>query len=80
MSDWYCSASEEDYRRLGHEVWDFFSRELVCIGTVGYAPQPIVVKNGLRNVSDSLTVGYGTLWAKCYWVQTYDWESPEKHV
>ncbi|MGA9062847.1 MAG: ABC transporter substrate-binding protein [Terracidiphilus sp.] len=80
MSNWYCSASEEDYRRLGHEAWDFFSRELVCIGTVGYAPQPIVVKNGLQNVSDSLTVGYGTLWAKCYWVQTYYWESPEKHV
>lgn len=80
MARWYEAASDEEYRRLGREVWDFFTRQLVCIGTVGYAPQPIVVKKGLRNVMDSLHAGYGTLWAKSYMAQTYFWDDPEKHA
>jgi len=79
MAAWYRAKSVEEYRRLGHAVWDFFSRQLVCIGTVGYAPQPVVIKNGLRNVSDTLTIGYGTVWAKSYMVQTYYWDFPEDH-
>jgi hypothetical protein len=46
---------------------------------VGYAPQPVVVKNGLRNVKDSVAMGYGTVWAKSYMVQEYFWDSPEEH-
>lgn len=80
MARWYESSSEEEYRKLGHEVWDFFSRELVCIGTVGYAPIPVVVKNGLKNVKDTMKMGYGTVWAKSYMVQTFYWDEPEKHV
>ena len=79
MSAWYSATSPEEYRRLGRAVWDFFTRQLVCIGTVGYAPQPMAIKNGLRNVMDSVNMGYGTLWAKSYMVQTYYWDSPEEH-
>ena len=60
-------------------MWDFFSKELVCIGTVGYAPQPVVVADGLENVPQNVHMGYGTMWAKSYFVQTYFWDQPEKH-
>ena len=46
MADWYRAKDEEEYRRLGRAVWDFFTRQLVFIGTVGYAPQPVAIKNG----------------------------------
>jgi hypothetical protein len=80
MSAWYRAESDDEYKRLGHAVWDFFNRQLVCIGTVGYAPQPVVVKNDLQNVSDSLVIGYGTIWAKSYFIQTYYWDHPETHA
>jgi peptide/nickel transport system substrate-binding protein len=79
MEMWYRAKSDEDYRRLGRSVWDFFTQQLVCIGTVGYAPQPVVIKKGLQNVMDSLHIGYGTGWAKSYMVQSYFWDEPEKH-
>jgi len=79
MAMWYRATTDEEYHRFGHAVWDFFTQQLVCIGTVGYAPQPVVVKKGLRNVMDSLHIGYGTLWAKSYMVQGYFWDDPEKH-
>jgi hypothetical protein len=53
---------------------------LICIGTVAYGPKPVVVKNGLKNVKDLRRMGYGTLWAKSYNVQTYFWDHPEKHL
>ena len=80
MAAWYKAKNDEEYRRLGHAVWDFFSKQVVGIGTVAYAPQPIAVKNGLRNVKESLTMGFGTVWAKSYLVQTYYWDHPEKHL
>jgi peptide/nickel transport system substrate-binding protein len=79
MAAWYRARNDEEYRRLGHAVWDFFSRQLVFIGTVGYAPQPVAIKNGLGNVRDSIAMGYGTGWARSYGVQTYFWDIPEAH-
>jgi peptide/nickel transport system substrate-binding protein len=80
MAEWYQARDDGHYRRLGREVWDFFSRQLVCIGTVAYGPRPVVVKNGLRNVREIRRMGYGTLWAKSYGVQTYFWDQPNKHL
>lgn len=79
MADWYQAKNVDEYRRLGRAVWDFFSRQLICIGTVAYGPKPVVVKNGLKNVKEFRRMGYGTLWAKSYYVQTYFWDHPEKH-
>jgi peptide/nickel transport system substrate-binding protein len=79
MAAWYQAKNDLEYQKLGHAVWDFFSKQLVCIGTVAYAPQPVVIKNGLKNVKESLKMGYGTVWAKSYDVQTYYWDQPEKH-
>jgi peptide/nickel transport system substrate-binding protein len=80
MAKWYHAKDDEEYKNYGHQVWDFFSKQLVCIGTVGYAPMPVVVKNGLKNVPDYLKMGYGTVWAKSFMVQTYYWDKPEKHI
>jgi hypothetical protein len=52
----------------------------VCIGTVGYVPMPVVIKNGLKNVPEVMKMGYGTVWAKSYMSQTYYWDKPEDHV
>jgi peptide/nickel transport system substrate-binding protein len=79
MENWYQAKNDREYRRLGREVWDFFSRQLVCIGTVAYGPKPVVVKNGLMNVKENRRMGYGTLWAKSYDVQSYYWDRPERH-
>jgi len=80
MERWYHAKNDEEYKRYGHDVWDFFVKQLVCIGTVGYAPMPVVIKNGLKNVPDFIKMGYGTVWAKSYMVQTYYWDNPEKHI
>lgn len=79
MAAWYTAKNDRDYKKLGHQVWDFFTKQLVCIGTVGYAPQPVVIKNGLMNVKESVNMGYGTVWAKSYDVQTYYWDQPVRH-
>ena len=80
MAKWYHAKDDEEYQRYGHQVWDFFTKQLVCIGTVGYAPMPVVIKNGLKNVPDNIKMGYGTVWAKSYMIQTYYWDKPEDHT
>ncbi len=80
MAAWYSARSDAEYEQLGRAVWDFFSQQLVCIGTVGYAPQPVAVTGGLENVPENVHMGYGTMWAKSYFVQTYFWDTPEKHA
>jgi peptide/nickel transport system substrate-binding protein len=80
MVDWYYAKSDEEYEKLGYEVWDFFTRQLVCIGTVGYSPLPIIVKNGLKNVKEVMKMGYGTGWSKSYGIQTYYWDNPQAHL
>jgi hypothetical protein len=39
----------------------------------------VILKNGLKNVPDNIKMGYGTVWAKSYMMQTYYWDHPEKH-
>jgi peptide/nickel transport system substrate-binding protein len=80
MAKWYHAKDDEEYKRYGYEVWDFFTKQLVCIGTVGYVPMPVVIKNGLKNVPEVMKMGYGTVWAKSYMSQTYYWDKPEDHV
>jgi len=64
MDRWYTAATREEYIRLAQEIFDFFAEQLVCIGTVGYGPAPIVVKNNLRNVVEKALYGDGPNWDK----------------
>ena len=80
MVQWYFAKSQEEYEKIGYEVWDFFSQQLVCIGTVGYSPLPVVVKNGLMNVQEKRKMGYGLGWAKTFFPQMYYWDKPELHL
>ena len=80
MAAWYQAKSDDEYKKLGNQVWQFFSDQLPCIGTVAYAPRPIVNKNGFTNVPAFRQCGYGTVWAKSYFVQTQFWDDPAKHA
>ena len=80
MVQWYHAKTDKEYRERGYKVWDFFSEQLVCIGTVGYSPLPVVVRNGLQNVQDERKMGYGVGWSKSYFPQMYFWDNPTKHL
>ena len=77
MVAWYYAKTDEEYRKLGYEVWEFFNQQLVCIGSVAYSPGPVVAKNGLRNVQEERKMGYGLGWSKSYFPQTYYWDKPQ---
>ncbi len=64
MDEWYTAATDEEYQRLAGEVWGFFSKQLVFIGTVGYTAVPVVVKNDLKNVPEVANFGDGPNWSK----------------
>jgi len=64
MEEWYAATDPEEYKRLAQEIFDFFAEQLVCIGTVGYAPRPVVAKNNLRNVAETAYFADGTNWEK----------------
>jgi len=64
MSDWYSATTPEEYKRLAQEIFDFFAEQLICIGTVGYGPGPVVVKNNLKNVVEKALYGDGPNWDK----------------
>ena len=74
MDRWYTASTEEDYQKLAVDVWQFFSDELVNIGTIGYPPQPAVIKNGLKNVPQFAYRGDGCNHLKTVWMQTWYWE------
>lgn len=80
IQSWYQSKSNEEYLKLGHDVWQFFNDQLPAIGTVAYAPIPALVKNGLQNVEKFRSLGYGVLWCKSCYPQIYYWDEPEKHI
>ncbi len=42
----------KEYMEQAEKIFDYFCKQLWYIGTVGYAPRPITVKNSLRNVPD----------------------------
>jgi peptide/nickel transport system substrate-binding protein len=46
-------TGSEDYMRIGREILKLNVENLYLIGTVGLAPQPIIVKNNLRNFPES---------------------------
>jgi len=42
----------KEYMEQAEKIFDYFCTQLWCIGTVGYAPFPVIVKNNLRNIPD----------------------------
>lgn len=49
MDEWTTATTDEEYRRLAQELFDFYAENLYIIGTVGMSPKAIVAKNNLRN-------------------------------
>jgi peptide/nickel transport system substrate-binding protein len=46
-------AGTDDYMRIGREILKMNVENLYLIGTVGLAPQPVIVKNNLRNFPET---------------------------
>ena len=74
MEKWYSCTTDEEYKKLGQEVWGFFSDQVVCIGTVGYPPMPTLVKNGLMNVPEFMWKGFGTGHSKSHGFPGFYWD------
>ncbi len=48
-----ATPGSDEYMELAQKVWDFRIKDtLYVIGTVGNAPKPLLVKNGLENVGN----------------------------
>ncbi len=52
IQKWITTTDEGEYKRLAQEIFEFISQQLNTIGTVGYGPQPVVVKNNLGNIPE----------------------------
>jgi len=48
----------EEYMRLGKEILTINVENLYCIGTVGQAPWPIIIKNNLKNTPEKGAFGW----------------------
>ena len=60
---WVETSDQDEYNRLGVEIWSFLSEYLGMIGTVGKAVRPIIVNNRVRNVPEVLPFSFETyLW------------------
>ena len=46
---WYITADKAERDRIATQLFDFASEQVLLIGTVGYAPVPVVVNNHLGN-------------------------------
>ena len=75
MDKWYTCATDQEYHDLAQQVWQFFSDQLVCIGVIGYPPQPALVKNGLTNVPEFAYRGDGANHLKTCWPQVWFWKA-----
>ena len=47
---WYITADKAERDRIATQLFDFASEQVLLIGTVGYAPIPVVVGNNMGNV------------------------------
>lgn len=72
---WYTAASDEEYFSLAQQVWQFYSDQLINIGTIGYPPQPAIIKNGLTNVPEFGYRGDGANHLKTFWPETWFWKA-----
>jgi len=60
------TTSEKERIRLGKEILKSNAENLWTIGTVGLAPQPVIVRSTLRNIPEKVSIGWDTLWTYPY--------------
>jgi peptide/nickel transport system substrate-binding protein len=80
---WDRCAQEPDpnaQNALFFQILDIWADELPMIGYLGELPQPIIVKNGVRNYIEGLPVDDPTGDEHLYNTETYFWEDPENHA
>lgn len=58
VDEWHVATSHEEYVQLAQQIFDFLILEkFVLIGTVGFVPYPVIVKNSLKNVPEKAWAG-----------------------
>ena len=75
MERWYTATTDQEYHDLGQQVWQWFSDQLLLIGTIAYPPQPALIKNGLMNVPRFAFRGDGGNHLKTVWPQVWWWKA-----
>ena len=47
---WYSTTDLAERDRIAQQIFDFASQNVLIIGTVGYAPVPVIVQNRVGNL------------------------------
>lgn len=69
---WRNAKEEEEYIRLGQELYDWVAEYVPSIGTVGRTPTPVIFQNNVKNVPEKLPFTFETLlWTQAYQEQWY---------
>jgi peptide/nickel transport system substrate-binding protein len=72
MQRWYECTTDEDYHRLGQEIWDFFAEDLTVIGTVAFPQAVFILSNKIGNgPEDEMWFGDGMNWYKTFLPATW---------
>jgi peptide/nickel transport system substrate-binding protein len=76
------NVEPDDAKRttLFHQVLDIWAEELPMIGILGELPQPVIVKNGLMGVPDSMPIDDPVSDEHIRNTQTFWWDDPSKHT
>ena len=57
------AIDEKEEVRLGKEVCRIQAENIWTIGVVGCVPNPVIVANNLRNISEKALWGYDLVWS-----------------
>lgn len=72
MDAWYSATTQEEYERLGKEIWDFFAEDLTVIGTVAFPTAPFILSNQIGNgPKEGMWFGDGMNWYKTFLPATW---------
>ena len=67
----------DEQKKLMHQVMDIAAENLWTISLATPPPQPVVVRNGFRNVPDVALVGWNYRTPANAGLETYYWENPQ---
>ena len=66
--------------QLFHQILDICAEEIPMIGILGELPQPVIVKNGLMGVPDTMPIDDPVSDEHIRNPQTFWWDDPSKHT
>jgi peptide/nickel transport system substrate-binding protein len=58
------------YREAGKQVFDLVAKETLVIGVIGQAPNPLLIKNNLKNVFSPADKNKKIIWGAASWFES----------